>query len=101
MAWWSPLRQLAQRLRDDRPAATPAPIERPVIAPAADRGSGAWGAVPPVQRALEPILAPVAPLDRFTGSLSAWRDPRLLQPLTHDMSTFRRSGLPQSSERCR
>src|SRR6266542_4396514 len=61
----------------------------PPPAPAAP--ADAWRRLPALQR-VSADLAPVAPLDRFAGSLSTHQDPRFLAPLAHALTPDAPSG---------
>ena len=60
--------------------------------PAAGRPTGGWQAVPAIQRVLGDIAPTVRPA-QFSGSLTTWHDPTLVQELVHGVSPLAPSGL--------
>lgn len=74
--WWG------RRSEPTGPTSGPAPTPAPAAAEPA-RPPVAWPALPPVQRSLAEPLRPVAPLEAFTSSLSAFQNPSFLAPLGH------------------
>ena len=90
MPWWSVLRDGLRRPRADSRAVPDQPsVQRypaaesqpaPFVRPAVDQ---AWRDLPTLQRTLAEPIEPAAPLDLFTGSLTAHQNPSFLAPLGH------------------
>ncbi|MFG1603692.1 hypothetical protein [Actinoplanes sp. NPDC049265] len=75
------------RRKQEEPA--PAPVSAPVVPPRPPADQ--WRLVAPIQRVVgDDILA--NPVQRFSGSLSAWQDPRFVGALGHGVSAGEPSG---------
>ena len=86
MGWW-PFGRTSGPHPPGPEAASPmvsSPDGRPevVAGPQHSAGSPAWSTLPTIQRSVAPI-APIAPLDVFTASLTTGRNPGFLAPLGH------------------
>ena len=85
---WSWLRRRADRGNAPAPAAVPVPGHRRRVPREPD-----WPHLSPVQRTLADPLTPVAPLDRFTGSLATHQNPSFLATLGHHVDPDGPGGL--------
>ena len=90
MPWWSVLRDGLRRPRAgssvaaDKPSVQrhlgPEPSPAPPVQSPPEQ---AWRDLPALQRTLAEPIEPAAPLDAFTGSLTAHQNPSFLAPLSH------------------
>ena len=90
MPWWSVLRDVLRGPRAGSSAAADQPsVQRHSAAepePAASISpppEQAWQDLPPLQRTIAEPIQPAAPLDAFTGSLTAHHNPSFLAQLGH------------------
>lgn len=91
--FWSWLKQHAPWPPASFGSAPPGPPTRRAPAPTVSRPQPEWPNVPPLQRILARPLAPVAPLDSFTGSLTSHQNPSFLAPLRHLLDPSGSSGV--------
>jgi hypothetical protein len=90
MPWWSVLRDGLRRPRAGSSAAAEQPSAQRHSTPEPQPAESlpqppeqAWRDLPALQRTLAAPIEPAAPLDAFTGSLTAHQNPSFLAPLGH------------------
>jgi hypothetical protein len=95
MPWWSALRDGLRRPRAGSSVASDPPLVQRHSTPEPQPAESlpqppeqAWRDLPALQRTLAAPIEPAAPLDAFTGSLTAHQNPSFLAPLGHRVDPY-------------